>query len=29
MTAKPFVFMLADLGVTKSSSRPHDERRQP
>jgi putative transposase len=23
MTAKPFVFMLADLGVTKSYSRPH------
>jgi putative transposase len=23
MTAKPFVFLLADLGVTESFSRPH------
>lgn len=29
MTAKPFVFMLADLGVTKSYSRPHTSNDNP
>jgi len=29
MTAKPFVFLLADLGVTKSYSRPHTSNDNP
>jgi len=29
MTAKPFVFLLADLGVTRSYSRPHTSNDNP